>query len=152
MTMRLNFRMKSLMRSAACVALSLGAPCAFGASAEPAKAQAQLLDHAELLCDNCFFGPSDYYYCFAADDKILIGYQRTRVLNWRDESKNYLTKLHHKWVPWTAPGQTVPIAYDAKHIWVTREDGKQVRLTQDYSMDIFMSDDRCRNAVKAKGH
>src|SRR5580692_1352411 len=59
----------------------------------PPPVQAQVLDHAELLCSNCFFGPSDYYFCFAADNKVLIGYQRTPVLNWQDDTKNYLTRV-----------------------------------------------------------
>jgi len=141
-----------LIRASVCVAASLAAAVSSGASADRPQVQAQLLDHAEMLCDNCFFGPSDYYFCFAADDKILIGYQRTPVLNWQDDSKNYLTKVHHQWKPWTAPGQTVPISYDDKHIWVTRADGKKVRLTQTYSRDVFTNNGRCRDAVRAKSH
>jgi len=64
------------------------APAVFAASADRHTAQAQVLDHAEELCDNCFFGPSYYYYCFAVDKQVLIGYQRTQVLNWEDKSKN----------------------------------------------------------------
>ena len=150
--MKLYSPIRSLIRASACMAASLAAPVSFGAAADRPQIQAQLLDHAELLCANCFFGPSDYYYCFAVDNKILIGYQRTPVLNWRDDSKNYLTKVHRKWTPWTAPGQTVPINYDEKHIWVSRADGKPVRLTQNYSLDVFTNNDRCREAVRAKGH
>lgn len=139
----------SLIRLSVCLAAALAAPACFGAHSEQQQAQAQLLDHAELPCANCFFGTGDYYYCFAADNKVLIAYQRTRVLNWADESKNYLTKVHHGWELWTAPGQTLPITYDDKHIWVTREGGKQVRLNQRYSLDIF-TNNRCRAAVKAK--
>jgi hypothetical protein len=140
----------SLIRTSVCVASWwAAAPGFFGAEPDRQQVQAQLLDHAELLCANCFFGVSDYYYCFAADNKVLIGHQRTRVVNWGDESKNYLTKFHGGWTAWTAPGQTVPISYDDKNIWVSRHDGKQVRLTQIYSRDIF-TDSRCRGAVKAK--
>jgi len=139
-----------LIRTSVCVAASLGAPVSFGAAVDRQQVQAQLLDHAELLCANCFFGTSDYYYCFAADNKVLIGYQRTRVLNWRDQSKNYLTRVHRGWTVWTPPGQTMPISYDDKHIWVTRSDGKQVELTQSYSHDVFTDNDRCREAVKTK--
>ena len=132
-----------------------------------------MLDHAELLCANCFFGPSSYYYCLAADDKILIGYQRTPVLNWQDQSKNYLTPVHRGWAAWTAPIQTVPISYDDKHIWVSRADGKQVKrglwghvrlaamwasradskqvkLTRSSMHDIFTNNDRCRGGDGAK--
>ncbi len=139
-----------LIRTSVCVAASLAAPVSFGAAPDRQQVQAQLLDHAELLCENCFFGTSDYYYCFAADNKVLIGYQRTRVLNWRDQSKNYLTRVHRGWTVWTPAGQTVPISYDDKHIWVTRSDGKQVELTQSYSHDVFTENDRCREAVRAK--
>lgn len=101
------------------MAALLAAPVSFGAQADRQQVQAQLLDHAELLCANCFFGASDYYYCFEADNKVLIGYQKTPVLNWRDESKNYLAGVHHGWAAWTEPGQSVRISYDDKHIWVS---------------------------------
>jgi hypothetical protein len=135
-----------------CASALLGAPAIFGAAAERPQVQARLLDHAELLCDNCFFGPSDYYYCFEAGDKILIGYQRTRVLNWEDKSKNYLTRVHKSWTVWTPPGESVPVSYDNIHIWVTRPGGKPVKLIQDYSHDVFIANNRCREAVKAKAH
>lgn len=165
---------RSVLRISVCAA-SLAAFVSFSSAAERQHAQAQLLDHAEFLCQNCFFGPSDYYYCFAVDDQVLIGYQRTPVLNWQDKSKNYLTKVHEGWAAWTAPGQTVPISYDEKHIWVsraeteparrdlwahvkaigswaTRSDGKQVRLTQKSLPDIFTHNDRCRHADRAEAH
>jgi hypothetical protein len=132
--------------------LCLAAPVAFGTAAPRTEAKAQLLDHAELLCNNCFFGPSDYYFCFAADNKVLIGYQRTPVLNWRDDTKNYFTRVRKRWIPWASPGETVPISYDAQHIWVERAGGKPVRLTQSYSLDIFTGNQQCRDAVRAKSH
>ena len=164
---------RSVIRTLVCVAASLAAPVSFGADAGRQQAEAQLLDHAEFLCANCFFGPSDYYYCFAADDKVLVGYQRTPVLNWQDKSKNYLTGVHPAWAAWTAPGQTVPISYDDKHIWVSRADGKQVKpdlwahlkavafwvsrgdskqvkLTRSSMRDIFTNNDRCRAADRTK--
>jgi len=109
-----------------------------------------LLDHAEYLCDNCFFGPSYYYFCFAVDNNIFVAYQRIPVINWEDKSKNYLTKVHHQWDVWAAPGQTVPISYDDKHIWVDRGDGKgkEVRLIRKDSTGIFTNNDRCRAAAK----
>jgi hypothetical protein len=144
--------LRSLIRTSVCVAASLAALVSRGTAAGPQQAQAQLLDHAELLCANCFFGTSYYYSCFAADNKVLIGYQKTRVLNWEDESKNYLTKVHRGWTAWTAPGQTVPLSYDDEHIWVTRANGKQVKLTQSYSRDIFTNNEQCRDAARAKAH
>ena len=142
----------SFVRMSFCVSALLAAPVVFGAVVERPQVQARLLDHAELLCDNCFFGPSYYYYCFEADNKILIGYQRTRVLNWQDKSKNYLTKVHKAWTVWAPPGETVLIGYDDMHIWVARPDGKSVKLNQSYSRDVFTTNDRCREAVRAKAH
>jgi hypothetical protein len=168
-------RVRSVIRASVCVAASLAAPVSFGAAAGRQEVPAQLLDQAEFLCANCFFGASDYYYCFAADSKVLIGYQKTPVLNWRDKSKNYLTGVHPAWAAWTAPGQTVPISYDDKHIWVSRADAKparsgfwghvkaaafwvsrgdakQVKLTQSSMRDIFANSAQCRGGDSAKAH
>ena len=146
-------------------AVLLAVSCAFGADAPPQQATAQVIDHAEFLCDNCFFGPSHYYYCLAAGNKILVGYQKTPVLDWRDKSKNYLTPAHPGWESWSATGAAVPISYDSKHIWVDRAPGaepkgfgghvkaaakwlgrwhgEKVRLTQSAKRDMF-HDERCR--------
>jgi hypothetical protein len=150
--MKLHLNAGVLVRMALCVSALLTAPALFGATADRPQVQARLLDHAELLCDNCFFGPSYYYYCFEADNKILVGYQKTRVMNWEDKSKNYLTKAHKAWTVWTPPGETVPISYDDMHIWVAGPNGKPVKLTQSYSRDVFITNDRCREAVRAKAH
>ncbi len=142
MKAHLGFRIIVLMSALAASAVS-------GAAAERQQAQAQLLDHAEALCDNCFFGPSYYYYCFAADNKVLIGYQRTQVLNWEDKSKNYLTRVHRAWKVWEAPGETIPLSYDKKHIWVTRPDGKKrVKMHRISSSDIFLNNKQCQDAGK----
>jgi hypothetical protein len=160
----------SIIRMAFCLAALLTAPLVFGASADLPKVQAQLLDHAEFLCANCFFGASSYYFCFAADNKILVGYQKTPVLNWQDPSKNYLDEAHRAWTPWTAPGETIPISYDDKHIWLSRPEGKpakqsfwdqvktmalwkrdRVKLTRSSMRDIFTHNAQCRaDADKAK--
>jgi hypothetical protein len=164
---------RTVIRTSVCVAASLAASVSFGQTPGRQPAQAQLLDHAAFLCDNCFFGASDYYYCFAADNKILVGYQRTPVMNFQDKSKNYLAPVHPSWTAWTAPGQTVPISYDDKHIWIdrpkparhgflghlkslafwaSRADGKQVRLTRSCIRDIFTNNDQCRGASSAAAH
>jgi len=131
---------------------AVASPALFGAAAERQQAQAQLLDHAEALCDNCFFGPSYYYYCFAVDNKILLGYQRTQVLNYEDKSKNYLTRVHKSWQVWDAPGGTVPLSYDDKHIWVNRPDGKkQVKMHRISSSDIFLNNKQCQDVGKTSG-
>jgi hypothetical protein len=153
--MKRHASLRSLIRTTVGVAALLAGLAARGTAADKAprtQAQAQVLDHAELRCDNCFFGTSDYYYCFAADNKVLIGYQQTRVINWQDDRSNYLTKVHRAWSVWTPPGPAVALSYDDRHIWVTRENGKPLRLTQDYSRNIFVNNDQCRAAVQAKSH
>ena len=102
---------------------------------------------SEYPCSNCFFGTSNHYYCFAAGNQVLIGRQRTPTMNWKNDTKNYFTKAYKPWAAWDAPGQTVQLSYDDKHIWVPRGDGKEVKLTQDYSRDIF-SNPQCRGALK----
>jgi hypothetical protein len=150
--MILNTSIRSIARKSVSIAIVLAAPIIFGKVVDRPQVQAQLLDHAEILCDNCFFGPSYYYFCFAADNKILVGYQRIPVINWRDTSKNDLTRVHRQWTVWTAPGETLPISYDDKNIWVSRPDGKQVKLIQTYTRDVFTDNAKCRDAVRAKTH
>jgi hypothetical protein len=123
---------------------------AFAAAPDAPQVQAKVLDHNEFLCSNCFFGASTYYYCFEADNKVLIGYQKTPTLNWKDQTSNDLTKAHKAWAAWTPEGQTIPLRYDDKFIWVTRPNGKLVKLKQDYTTDIFVNNRQCRAAVKAK--
>jgi hypothetical protein len=158
------------IRASLGLAAALFAGARIGAASDRRQAQAQLLDRAEFLCANCFFGPSSYYYCFEADHTILVGRERAPVLNWRDSSKNYLTKVHGGWAAWSAPGQTVPISYDDKHIWVSRPEGKpakrnlwgdlkalaawvsranrkQVKLTRSSPSDIFTHDGQCRSSA-----
>jgi hypothetical protein len=130
------------------IAAALAAPLSPAAAPDRPQVQAQLLDHNEYQCSNCFFGTSSYYYCFEAGDKILIGFQKTPELNWKEHSSNLLTRVHKQWVPWGGEGQTIPLSYDEKHIWVTRPDGKQVKLKQDYATDIFINSSQCRGAIK----
>ena len=169
----MNSYIRSVIRTSVCLAALLAAAVSFGAAAGRQQAQAELLDRAVFLCANCFFGASDYYYCFAVDHQVLIGYQRTPVMNWQDKSKNYLAPAHPAWAAWTAPGQTVPISYDGKYIWIAREkpvrqgfwahlktfafwasrgDSKQVRLTRSSMRDIFTGNAQCRAADKAPTH
>lgn len=159
-------------RLAVCVAAALAAPFAFGADAGPAKTQAVLLDHAEFPCANCFFGVSDRYYCFAADNKVLIGHYRVPVLNWKDDSKNYLTSVHGGWADWSASGRAVPIRYNDRNIWMPRPEkeikhgfgasvkaalvwiarakSKEVKLARSSPRDIFIKNEQCRGTDKAK--
>ena len=112
------------------------------------QVQAQLLDSNQYLCSNCFFGATKYFYCFEADKKVLIGMQKVPVFNWKDPASNDLAYLHKSWKPFVAAGQTVPLRYDDKYIYVTRADGKTVRLKQNYNIDIFVNSAECRAAVK----
>jgi hypothetical protein len=160
---------------ACAVACSWTAPLSFAAAKDRQPAEARLLDHAEFLCDNCFFGPSKYYYCFEADNQVLVGYQRVPALNYTNESKNYLTPVHHSWQAWTSSGEPIAITYDKKHIWVnrpargtaggefwnhikgigawvTRDDSKQVKLTRSSPKDFFTNDKRCRGANAVNSH
>jgi hypothetical protein len=152
----------------ACAAAALSMPVAFAAAAPRQQANAQLLDHAEFLCDNCFFGASQYFYCLASDNLVLVGYQKSPVMNWQDKSKNYLTPMHHGWAAWQASGQAVPISYDDKYIyvnranlptnrgfmkkfafWASHQNEKQVKLKRSDMRDIFLHNDRCRGAATA---
>ena len=74
--------------------LTLAVPISFGASDKNAKeADAQLLDHGEYACSNCFFGPSTYYFCFRADNRILIARDTIPTFNWRDPQQNYFCQV-----------------------------------------------------------
>ena len=112
------------------------APAAFGA-ADKAQAQAVMLDHNAFACSNCLFGISDYYFCFDVNNRILIGHDKVRTQTWMKSPKDLMER-----------GKTVPVRFDDKHIWVTRADGKELKLTQDYTKKIFMQSDRCQRAVK----
>jgi hypothetical protein len=168
---RYSYISSGVARPAGLAAL-LFASVSGGLAADRVQAQAQVLDHAEFLCANCFFGASKYYYCLAANDKILIGYQKTPVLNWQDQTKNDLAPVHPAWGAWTAPGQTVPITYDDKHIWISRNkpprkgfggemksfafwlsrgDDKRVTLRRSELRDIFIHNEACRGAAGPKG-
>ena len=169
--MNFNSNLRAIIQASVCVVASLAASVSVASAAERQRAEAQLLDHAEFLCANCFFGASKYYYCFEADNQVLVGYQKTPVLNWMDKSKNDLAPVHPAWAAWNAPGPTVPISYDEKHIWLNREkevrrgfwaslkglafwvsrgDDKRVKLTRSSMRDIFTNSDKCRNADRAK--
>jgi len=135
--------MKSVLLFIALVASGLAAPAT-------SDVQGKLLDSNQLLCTNCFFGASKYYYCFEADNRILIGRQTSPVLNWQDPASNDLVKLHKSWKSLNPEGQTIPLRYDDRNIWVTRPDGKTVKLKQDYSTDIFVHSPECRKAIRKK--
>lgn len=148
--------MKSVCIFFVLAAAAVSVPCSFGAAVpDTPPVQAQLLDHNEYLCSNCFFGASTYYFCFEADNKVLIGFEKIPTMNWIDPNANWLTKVHKSWQPGVtrnqeSEAQTIPLRYDDKHIWLTGPNGKRVKLTQDYSTDIFINNPQCRAAVKKK--
>ena len=141
--------MKSrLIHTSALLLLLVSMSASFGASAERKQAEAQILERNQFRCNNCFFGPSDYYFCFAADNKVILAHAKIPTLNWRDDHQNYFGKVHAGWRDPDPAGQSVSILYDDKFVWMPRSDGKQLRMTQDYSRDIFVANPQCRAAVK----
>jgi hypothetical protein len=123
-----------------CLAIVLTAPCTFGAGEDKAltPVQATVLDHNEFPCVNCLFGMSDYYVCFDAGSKIVIGHEKVRT----DARRHYPTAL-------TERGKTFSVRFDDKFIWVDEPGVKKpVKLTQDYTKKIFLSSDKCQAAIK----
>ena len=117
----------------ACVAV-----LAFGAEkGDKPTVQATILDHNEFPCDNCLFGLGDYYFCFDTSQKILIGHEKVRT---QMRKKNPLDLMQR--------GQTVPVRFDDKYIWVGESNGKELRLTQDYTKKIFLDSAKCQAAIK----
>ena len=160
-----SYRSIRSLTSAAFWAAAL-VPIALKAADSRVQAQAVVLDRAEFPCANCLFGENHYYYCFAVGPQVLVGYQTARVVNWKDDSKNYLTPFYPPWVEWSPPAPTLSISYDDKHIWVSRPEraatrstfwaplrgirglfgsvSKPVRLKRSSARDVFLNSDRCR--------
>jgi hypothetical protein len=145
----MKLRISSSIAILICAGTLLAAPISFKKAKPRTQAQAKVLDHAAFLCSNCFFAPSDYYFCFDTGNQIFVAYQRIPVINWQDKTKNDLTRVRHKWTVWDPPSQSFPISYDEKNIWVSRDDGKQVKLIRSGLSDMFASDARCRPEPKA---
>lgn len=121
------------------VLIALAAANSFGASDQTARTQATLLDHNAFLCDNCLFGMNDYYFCFQAGDKILIGHDKVR------------TQMKHKNPSeLIGTGKSLPIRYDDRFIWVAPEGSKEIKLKQDYATQIFLNDKKCQAATHAE--
>jgi len=137
--------MKSMNRALICLGLALAVSIVAGAKDKRIpgpQTQAVLLDHAEYLCNNCFFGASDYYFCFDVNSKILIGHEKIVVQTWMKAPENLIA----------GRGQTVPIKFDDKYIWIPGPKGKDQRLIQDYSKDLFTFSDACRKAARVTGN
>ncbi|HTS46759.1 MAG TPA: hypothetical protein VMH05_02380 [Bryobacteraceae bacterium] len=133
------------------LALTLAAGSALlAAPAERKQAQAQILEQASIPCHNCFFGNTYYFFCFDADNQILLAQDKIPTMNYSDANKNFLGKVHKSWrnpLPSSAP---LTISYDDQHLWMTRADGKLIRLKRENSHDVF-TNPRCRAAVKKPG-
>jgi|SRR5579871_2678542 len=129
------------------LALAAAAPFVFAASAERKEAQARILEQTSIPCSNCFFGRSEYYFCFAADNKILLAQDKIPTFNWHDNRRNFFGKVYGPWKRPSTSGDTITIQYDDEHVWIPRTGGKQLRLKQDYSRDIF-TNQQCRSAVR----
>jgi len=138
----------ALLRLTVFAAIAAAVPATFGAAADRKEGQATLLEQNSYPCNNCLFGASDYYFCFAVDNKVLIAHDKIPTFNWVDSNKNYLGKLHGSWRGASPAGQTMKIEYDDQHVWMPRADGKEIRLKQDYKRDIFVVNQQCRDAVK----
>jgi hypothetical protein len=69
--------------------------------------------------------PDHFWFCFATDDKVLIG--ETIAWRWQYDPKE-MYKLRK---------QTVSLHYTTKNIWVIRTDGKELKLTRDDSYRDF---------------
>ena len=103
----------------------------------PDQVQAVILDQNSYPCVNCLFGVSQHYFCFNANNKILIGRDDVRT----QMRKKTPTELMER-------GKTVAIRFDDRYIWTAGPNGKDIRMTQDYTKKIFLNDPRCLSAVK----
>lgn len=134
----MSFRFRPALCLASLFAFTLIAAPKDSKKEEGTQAQAVLLDHSEYLCKNCLFGNSDYYFCFDVNSRILIGHEKIRVQTRRQTPENLLGER----------GKTVPIRFDDKYIWVPGSNGKDQRLTQDYTKKLFNFSDACQRAAK----
>jgi hypothetical protein len=81
------------------------------------------------------------------DNKTLIAHDKIPTFNWRDPNRNYLGKYIGPWKGPNPSGQSVKIEYDDEHVWMPRADGKELKLKQSYTRDIFSQNQQCRDAV-----
>ena len=96
------------------------------------------LSQAEYMCNNCLFGNSDYYFCFDANSKILVGHEKIRTQMRKKAPDNLLEKR----------GGKVPIRFDDKYIWIPGPNGKEHKLTQDYTRNLFTFNAVCQRATQ----
>jgi len=125
-------------------------PVLLAAPAERKQAQARIVEQASFPCANCFFGNTYYFFCFEADNQILLAQDKIPTMNYSDASRNFLGKVHKSWRNPVPSSQPLTISYDDKHLWMTRADGKEIRLKLENSRDVF-TNPKCRAAVKKSG-
>jgi hypothetical protein len=124
----------------ACILIVLAASNSLGGKEDKAaasQAQAVVLDHNEFACDNCLFGMNDYYYCFQAGEKILIGHDKVRT-QMRHQNPSLFIET----------GKSMPVRYDEQYIWVSPAGAKEIKLKQDYTTRIFTNNSKCQAATK----
>jgi hypothetical protein len=137
----ITFKSMTLLATAAAIGIAYAAP------ADQKQAQARIVEEEKYGCPNCFFGGSDYFFCFEADNQILVAHDKIPTLNWTDPNKNYLVKLHKSWKAPAPSGDSIKIQYDDKHVWIPRDDGKQIRMSREVDHNPF-TNARCSGAVK----
>lgn len=128
------------MKTVLSILVVLAVPCSFGAKPDRSAgtaAQAVVLDANTFACDNCLFGMNDYYFCFEAGDKILVGHDKVRTQMKHANPSGLI-----------AVGSTVPIRYDDQFIYLTPAGSKELKLKQDYTTRIFINNSKCRAATK----
>ena len=135
------------LRKLMILALTGAAPALLAASAERKQAQARILEQASLPCPNCFFGNAYYFFCFQADNQILLAQDKIPTMNYSDSRRNFLGKVHKSWRSPTPSAEPLTIQYDNEHLWMPRADGKLIRLKRENSHDVF-TNPQCRAAVK----
>ena len=109
------------------------------ASDKKGNQEARYLDDAvyEPCHGDCApFNIAYFYFCLETRDRILIGQKHA----WKWEYNP--AQMH------PLRGKTVSLRYDDKYIWLIRTDGKEMKLKQDYSMDVFR-DQRCKDVIHA---
>ena len=141
----------TVLRRLLVLTLAGSVPVLFAASSEQQQTQAEILEQASFPCSNCFFGNTYYFFCFQADDQILLAQHKFPTINYSDSRKNFLGKVRKSWRDPTPNGESVAIRYDDKHVWLSRSDGKLIRLNRENSRDVF-TNPQCRAAVKKAGN
>jgi hypothetical protein len=86
----------------------------------------QAAEHDWCHYDCAPFDRPTYFYCVKVADKILVG-SRKADWTWMYDTSQLMQ----------FQGSAVALRYDKASIWILRPDGKETRLAQDYSEDVF---------------